>query len=202
LLSNDPTGRLWIPSLLSEATLNQDLAPTLVDDADDRGIWLQPYQRWVDRELRQWFGVEVEYEACFEFLLAPPNNLLVWLLNHPEQLVPRDDWRKSMRNQDHILLREQLLGEHGETAQMQAKRLATEALNRYGVEKSDKRWWAFEGFTKVDCLLETQKTVFVFEGKRTEPQSPAVSWLPRRNQVIRGSAEQAVRCNADGRAEC
>jgi hypothetical protein len=53
------------------------------------------------------------------------------------------------------------------------------------VEKSRRAWWAFEGFTSVDCALETPELVLLVEGKRFEPVSGGGSWIPGRNQISR-----------------
>jgi hypothetical protein len=50
---------------------------------------------------------------------------------------------------------------------------------------SRRKWWAFEGFTSVDCLLETENYLLLIEGKRTERLSKSTNWFPKRNQVDR-----------------
>jgi hypothetical protein len=47
------------------------------------------------------------------------------------------------------------------------------------------KWWAFEGFTEVDCYLETDRFLLFVEGKRTEPLSESTVWYKGRNQLIR-----------------
>ena len=74
---------------------------------------------------------------------------------------------------------------------------ALRELERHGPEKSERKWWAFEGFTSVDCLLETDKIVIGIEGKRTETgQSKSVSWYKNRDQLIRNieALQQKVGC--------
>jgi hypothetical protein len=64
----------------------------------------------------------------------------------------------------------------------------TEGLHQLaviGAKKSAHRWWAFEGSTKVDCFIETDKVRIYVEGKRTEPLSSATAWFPLRNQFVR-----------------
>jgi len=53
------------------------------------------------------------------------------------------------------------------------------------VQGSKRKWWAFEGFTEVDCLLETEDFLLGIEGKRTEQVSSATEWYSKRNQIIR-----------------
>jgi hypothetical protein len=50
---------------------------------------------------------------------------------------------------------------------------------------SQRKWWAFEGFTSVDCILETENYLLLIEGKRTERISNSTDWFPKRNQVVR-----------------
>ena len=47
------------------------------------------------------------------------------------------------------------------------------------------RWWAFEGFTQVDCCLETDNLLLFIEGKRKESLSSATMWFKQRSQLIR-----------------
>jgi hypothetical protein len=46
-------------------------------------------------------------------------------------------------------------------------------------------WWAFEGATSVDCLLETNDFVLAIEGKRDEQLSTRTEWVKLRNQLAR-----------------
>lgn len=62
---------------------------------------------------------------------------------------------------------------------------ALSELDRFGACGSKKKWWSFEGFTSVDCLLETERLLVLIEGKRTEGIFPVTDWFPKRNQVIR-----------------
>ena len=47
------------------------------------------------------------------------------------------------------------------------------SLNRNGPEKSAGQWWAFEGFTEVDCCLQTDKLVLLIEGNLEAARDPA-----------------------------
>jgi hypothetical protein len=62
--------------------------------------------------------------------------------------------------------------------------LAVSALEAQGAKGSRRKWWAFEGFTSVDCVLETDRLLVFIEGKRTEKISAATDWYPR-NQIVR-----------------
>jgi hypothetical protein len=81
--------------------------------------------------------------------------------------------------------REQLIGRHGIDLQVQVKEEARRLIEKAGAAKSRKKWWAFEGFTSVDCWLETDNLILLIEGKRKEPLSKSTDWYPSRNQLIR-----------------
>ena len=63
--------------------------------------------------------------------------------------------------------------------------------------ESARQWWSFEGFTEVDCCLETDKLVLLIEGKRTESLSESTAWYSGRNQLHRNL--EAARDLAAGR---
>jgi hypothetical protein len=62
---------------------------------------------------------------------------------------------------------------------------ALDALAVNGPDGSRRNWWAFEGFTSVDCVLETDRLLVFVEGKRKEAISAATDWYPKRNQIVR-----------------
>ena len=94
-------------------------------------------------------------------------------------------------------LREALVGFKGDSARSEAQTSALRSLDRNGPEKSSRQWWAFEGFTEVDCCLETDKIVLLIEGKRTETLSESTAWYSGRNQLHRNL--EAARDLAAGR---
>jgi hypothetical protein len=65
-------------------------------------------------------------------------------------------------------------------------------LAQVGAAGSRGKWWAFEGFTSVDCCLETPQLLLFIEGKRKEALSKSTRWFPDRNQLWRNveAAEQ------------
>jgi hypothetical protein len=62
---------------------------------------------------------------------------------------------------------------------------ALKELTKVGAAGSKYKWWAFEGFTSVDCWLETETLLLLIEGKRTDTVSASTDWYPIRNQVVR-----------------
>lgn len=109
------------------------------------------------------------------------------MLQHPTALT--GPARNSKKNfgasaEEAVTWRRRLFdGTPAERAQAQAEGRAK--LNHMGAAGTRDQWWAFEGFTALDCCLITDRAVVVIEGKRTEPVSPKVLWYPRRNQLWR-----------------
>jgi hypothetical protein len=66
---------------------------------------------------------------------------------------------------------------------------------------SRRAWWAFEGFTSVDCCLETERVVVLIEGKRFERPAEIVSWVKGRNQVARNLEVAEAFANESGQRE-
>jgi hypothetical protein len=71
-------------------------------------------------------------------------------------------------------------------------------LLRCGRAKSAWNWWAFEGFTEVDCCLETDHLLLFIEDKGNEPVSSPTEWNPYRNQLFRNL--EVARDQASGKA--
>jgi hypothetical protein len=66
-----------------------------------------------------------------------------------------------------------LMGRQGAVARDEAQRVAQLAIETTLPRDSGRRWWAFEGFTSVDCCLESESALLFIEGKRTERLSKA-----------------------------
>jgi len=120
--------------------------------------------------------------SCFEVDYPPPERFLRWLIEHPGSLTWPLESKKTPRKfggkteaSRHALIA-------GDTA---THDLAVLALEKSGTSGSRGKWWAFEGFTSVDCVLETDSLLVFIEGKRTEPISAATDWYPQRNQIVR-----------------
>jgi hypothetical protein len=144
---------------------------------------------------------------AFERVVPPSTAFLRWLLENPTRLAAPDDHYGS-RDEDVRRKRQELLTGN---RPVQAEGLAE--LERNGGTGSRGKWWAFEGFTHLDCCLVTAAVAVAIEGKRTETVSPATRWFAQRNQlwrnveVVRDLAGQrefgvilAVERHEDGRA--
>lgn len=182
LLRRDPSGVSWLPALLRLGQANPHFGQTLARHCGPLLDWVSRRHPRSDRALRC-FGIpSVELEQCFEYRLPPTQAFLRWLIEHPSLLTwPRDEEMSAKMR----LPREELLGRHGQQRAAAAKSLALTELERTGAAASNGKWWAFEGFTQVDCLLETQTLMLLVEGKRTEPVASSTRWLPQRNQLLR-----------------
>ncbi|MGA2232790.1 MAG: hypothetical protein ABSH22_17970 [Tepidisphaeraceae bacterium] len=182
LLRRDPSGLSWLPALLRMGQANPAFAREIAHDCGPLLPWVTRQRTRPDRALRT-FGIEsVALEACFEYRLPPPREFLQFLITHPHLLSwPREDDLPGPNQRR----REELLGHHGFAAARAAAAEALAELERVGAAGSNGKWWAFEGFTHADCLLETPALIVLIEGKRTEKLSASTRWFPQRNQLLR-----------------
>ena len=192
LFGEDSTGTSWLPQILrlskpstvSGAMLSQP--GSMLPAVAGKRPYADPIQG------------AIGLERCFEFSVAPGKSFLRWLLAHPDRLTwPESHGRRVTYSATTQARREALVGLKGDSARSEAQASALRSLNRSGPEKSSRRWWAFEGFTEVDCCLETDKIVLVIEGKRTEGLSESTAWYSGRNQLHRNL--EAARDLAAGR---
>jgi hypothetical protein len=167
LLGHSRDGQPWLARLLAAAPrAAQVLSAELLDQPGS----LLPEVSQTGRSGRF---------ACFEYPVAPSATLLAWCLRNPERLSwprgragrfgPKTEQRR----------RRLLAGDRD----LQAEALAE--LEKHRAIGSRGKWWAFEGWTKVGCCLETEKLILFIEGKRSEPLSDKTSWLEGRNQLVR-----------------
>lgn len=187
LFTHDPTGDAWLHKLLMLGSLSAGSSPSIfmtpgrllpelgLFELDMPG----PLARVLGSERMKRFG---KIRNAFERDIPPSGFFLRWLISNPGQLI----WPRDTRGQERTFAvsttknRRRLLD-----GNERAKDEALAELDRLGACGSKRRWWAFEGFTSVDCLLETERLLVFIEGKRTEGISPATDWFPKRNQVIR-----------------
>jgi hypothetical protein len=170
LLALDPTGQRWLPRLC-------EMAATARPNAQRPSS----YGTLVPAETP---AKGARKGKVFERIVAPPTAFLRWLLEHPEQMQVNDP---------------QTFGAKGEDAQRWRRKLfssepalrneaITEGLRQFGkagAKGSRRKWWAFEGFSHIDCCLITDDLVLFVEGKRTEAVSPSTLWFKQRSQVWR-----------------
>jgi hypothetical protein len=146
-------------------------------------------------------GRSAGLERAFEFPVPPPAAFLRYLLSHPDKLSwplrrgKQQTYRSSLTMRYRTAL---LFG--SESERDDAIRLGLERLERVGTRgtRDEPAWWLFEGYTKVDCCLSTERLVLFIEGKRTETLSKWTDWYPTRNQLVRNL--EAIGEVAAGRA--
>jgi hypothetical protein len=122
--------------------------------------------------------------TVYERTVPPPAAFLRWLLENPQRMQVRDPvnfgaksartrrWRSKLFSGDVRLARE---------AQVEGRRQLEKRLGQRGRNK----WWAFEGFSRIDCCLMTSQCVLFVEGQRTESVSPSTLWFQERSQLWR-----------------
>jgi hypothetical protein len=175
LLDRDPTGETWLPDLLQLAPFRSRLPPDLLRDPGLLRPDTAKPRTYHDKILGA-----IELPRCFEYRCDPPIAFLRWLVCNPEQLS-----RPAYIGKGEALLRRQALLGRDPAAREAAQQEALERLSAGGARGAARKWWAFEGPTEVDCLLETDRLRLLIEGKRTEPLSSATAWYPARNQLVR-----------------
>jgi hypothetical protein len=184
LIRKDQTGVSWIKKIINLAEENPQFADRLTEDHGRIQPALLRKRDYFDPVLKE-YGIEmIKLEECFEKSLPPPKRFLQWLIKNPSEMR----WPKLdllIQNHEILILREKLFGQCGEKTQNETISRALRELDEYGVTESKGKWWAFEGFTDVDCYLETDKLIIIIEGKRKEPLATSIDWYRGRNQLLR-----------------
>jgi len=149
LLRRDPAGGQWLTAL----------SPRI--DELSHGSILAKSVRPRDAQFGD-FG-NVNLPSCFEFAAEPPEAFLSWLIESAGV-----KWNHNFKGTSETERKRRALL----SGDMQAKREALGLLSQKRARGSRGEWWAFEGFTSIDCCLETENSLLVIEGKRTESLSP------------------------------
>ena len=192
LLEKDATGASWLSQILRLSNSN-GVSETTRCEPGTVLPEIREKRRYADS-----VQGDIELERCLEFSVAPSRSFLRWLLENPARMTwPTSGRRRVTYGATTQARREALIGLKGDSARKEAQAAALRALDGNGPEKSARRWWAFEGFTEVDCCLETDKLVLLIEGKRTESLSESTAWYSGRNQLHRNL--EAARDLAAGR---
>lgn len=181
----DRSGSSWLPRLLALAP-NTALAKGLISTLTG--------------------AVLPDLSIEFEKQIPPPESFLQWQIQNPDQLR----WPKSaLWGRETTTKREMLFGRRDlsavpverrvEVARLEQERTVADALSglaNCGGARSSKKWWAFEGFTSVDCFISTGRCCLYIEGKRTEELSRSIEWYPKRSQMLRNL--ESARAHAGG----
>jgi hypothetical protein len=109
-----------------------------------------------------------------EKALAPPVSLLSWLVRNisSTKAAAPDGDSETERSRQLLFAGDPVT--------------VSEALSNLRPGQAPKKWYIFEGMSYPDVYLETDDTLVVIEGKRTE-WAPTVktSWMPKRHQMLR-----------------
>lgn len=141
---------------------------------------------------------KIDLEGAFEHEVPPPTAFLRYLISTPAALTWPVERNARKTYGDETQRRRSILVDGAPDAQVEQVRFGLAEFERVGAAGSSKAWWAFEGFTEVDCLLETENVVIFVEGKRNEHLSESTQWFKGRNQLVRNC--EAVGEFAKGRA--
>jgi hypothetical protein len=181
LFRRDASGSTWLSALLAATPHGAER----LDEFVDAPGWLQTQLAVPGASGRL---------ACFEYPAAAPRRLLAWYVDHPEQLVWPADAEDRM-SAETVLLRRALIDDDPPGARSRAQERAHDLLPRSsGLTPA---WWRFEGLSKLDCVLITERLVVTVAVERAGELSPATPWYPRRSSLVRNL--EAARHLADGK---
>ena len=130
----------------------------------------------------------------FERIVPSPAAFLRWLIDHPDRMQVRNPITFGATSDEAREQRSKLFSTDA-SQRAEAQKAARDHLALRGTEGSGRQWWAFEGFSHIDCCFITDTCVMFVEGKRTESVSPATLWFEKRSQLWRNveAAEQFAR---------
>jgi hypothetical protein len=166
LLGRDASGRSWLPALISATPGGPARFGELTDEPGSLISTLAV--RTPDGSL-----------GAFEHPVAAPRDLLEWFIDHPQEL----SWPKGLTlSSETVRLRRALIYDLPPGSRAKAQKRARDLLEVRSALARE--WWRFEGITRLDCVLITDRIVITVEGK-TEPLAPATAWYPPRSQLVR-----------------
>jgi hypothetical protein len=181
LFGRDASGSSWLPALLAASSY-----------ADERLDGLVEAPGWLQTQLAV-PGASGRL-ACFEYPAAAPRRLLAWYIDHPDRLVWPSDAEANV-SAETVRLRRVLIDDDPPGARSRAQERAHDLLARSsGLTPA---WWRFEGLSKLDCVLITERLVVTVEVERPGGMGPPTPWYPQRSQLVRNL--EVARHLADGK---
>jgi hypothetical protein len=172
LLNRSPDGSVWLTELCRMAASTRP----------DKGWTPSDPGPLLPRETPETASARIG--VVFKRFVPPPTEFLRWLISHPAQMDVIDRQNFNARSESVREERRKLFSSDAKQS-MQAQREALEQLTALGAPRSRSAWWAFEGFTHVDCCLMTKRLVLFVEGTRTEVVSSSTRWFATRSQLWR-----------------
>jgi hypothetical protein len=178
LLERNPSGSDWLPPLLQATPAGTIHLGELADDPS----WLHANLTMPALEGRR---------TCFQYPVAPPPELVLWFIDHPEALR----WPPGAEHSPEArLLRRALLYDEPPGARRKAQERARELMRVRSAFAHE--WWRFEELHAPDLVLMTDPLVLTFVAASDE--LPAVSaWYPQRS-VLHRALEAAERLAQPG----
>jgi hypothetical protein len=171
LLDQDRSGTAWLEKLIHIA-------------ASTRPASTQPGSVGKLLEEETPADVTKRFGKVFERVVSPPTAFLRWLLENPEKMQVRNRESFGAQSADARTWRRQLFSAIPKE-RAAAQREGLTRLESAGNNGSSRKWWAFEGWSHIDCCLMTETLVLFVEGKRTESVSPSTLWFRQRSQLWR-----------------
>lgn len=127
---------------------------------------------------------EARQGTVYQRALAPPAVFLRWLLDNPQLMEVADPTTFGAKGADSRRWRGKLFS--GEPDLVSDAR--DEGLRQLGkrlAQRGRRKWWAFEGFSRVDCCLISETAVLLVESVGAEPPPPSTVWFPQRSRLWR-----------------
>lgn len=127
-------------------------------------------------------SIEAIHYGSNEKALQANYDLLMWLVKHPDWM-DSSKLKPSNMSADTYQKRISLFKGDAQTTK-KALLYLTKAKDNHAT--TNRKWYAFEGPSYPDIYIETDKSVFIGEAKRTEPKlTTNTTWLQHRDQLIR-----------------
>lgn len=122
--------------------------------------------------------------TVYERTVAPPAAFLQWLLENPQRMQIKDPFNFGAKSVEARQWRSKLFSGDKRLVS-EAQEVGLNQLRKRLAQRGRNKWWAFEGFSHIDCCLITSQCALFVEGKRTESVSPSTWWFQQRSQLWR-----------------
>jgi hypothetical protein len=122
--------------------------------------------------------------TVYERTVAPPAAFLRWLLDNPQRMRVRDQTTFGAKSVAAQQWRGKLFSGNAELAGA-AQAEGVKQLSARLAQRGRSKWWAFEGFTRVDCCLVAADCVLFIEGTPADLFTPSTLWFEQRRRLWR-----------------
>ena len=135
--------------------------------------------------------------TVFDRHVPPPAAFLRWLVKHPQRMDVADGTTFLARSDEDREWRRKLFSPDARLC-TKAQREALSHLTALGAEGSRLAWWAFEGFSHIDCCVVTDRFVLCVDDRRADVTAASTPWFRSRSRLWH--LVEAVQQFARGRA--